>query len=148
MYGRTFFVTTVTHARRPWFQVERHAALMLDVMARYERQRAFAMHAFVIMPDHLHLLLTPATDISLERAIQRLKGGYSFCVRTWLRGALWQPSFMSHRVNDARDFHAHLRYIHLNPVRRGLCTTAADYPFSSAHTPPAAPPKTAGPNTA
>jgi|SRR5437773_5486833 len=66
---RTFFVTTVTWKRTPIFR--QHASqLMVDVLKHHAEQGKFVLHEFVIMPDHLHLLLTPAKDISLERALQ------------------------------------------------------------------------------
>ncbi len=74
---RTFFVTTVTWKRTPIFRQHASAQLMVDVLKHYAEQGKFVLHEFVIMPDHLHLLLTPAKDISLERALQVIKGGFS-----------------------------------------------------------------------
>ena len=82
------------------------------------------------MPDHIHLLLTPAETISLEKAMQYIKGGFSFPLKSRL--SVWQPSFSLRRIEDGSDFEAHLNYIHQNPVRAGLCATAVDYPYSSA----------------
>jgi putative transposase len=59
---RTYFVTTVTANRRRLFQVISNADLMLEVLQHYRRKEKLALHAFVIMPDHLHLLMTPAFD--------------------------------------------------------------------------------------
>src|SRR2546429_8852740 len=75
---RTFFVTTVTWKRTPIFRQHASAQLMVDVLKHYAEQGKFVLHEFVIMPDHLHLLLTPAKDISLERALQVIKGGFSY----------------------------------------------------------------------
>ncbi len=51
---------------------------MMDVLAHYGEQKKYVMHEFVIMPDHLYLLLTPTADVSLERAVQLIKGGFSY----------------------------------------------------------------------
>ena len=51
---------------------------MMDVLLHYREQMRYVLHEFVIMPDHLHLLLTPGADISLERALQLIKGGFSY----------------------------------------------------------------------
>ena len=75
---RTFFITTVTANRRRLFQVEANAALLLDVLQENRTKCRVALHAFVLMPDHIHLLLTPAPEVSLEKAIQFIKGGFSF----------------------------------------------------------------------
>src|SRR5208282_3796482 len=71
----TYFVTFSTFQRRRFFIVETYARLFLKTLYGYRRQRRFQLHAFVLMPDHVHLLLTPAIDITLERAMQLIKGG-------------------------------------------------------------------------
>src|SRR5258708_38866771 len=80
-FDRTFFVTTVTWQRTPLFRNPQEAELMMDVLAHYGEQKKYVMHEFVIMPDHLYLLLTPTADVSLERAVQLIKGGFSYRLR-------------------------------------------------------------------
>jgi putative transposase len=75
---RTFFVTTVTWQRRPIFRDQPKVTLLLDVLSHYRDQGKYLLHEFVIMPDHLHLLITPALDISLDRAVQFIKGNFSY----------------------------------------------------------------------
>jgi putative transposase len=65
---RTFFVTTVT-ANRRLFQVESNANILLSVLEQNRTKNRLQIHAFVVMPDHIHLLLTPAKDVSLEKAM-------------------------------------------------------------------------------
>ena len=55
---------------------------MVDVLQHYRKQGRFALRVFVIMPDHLHLLLTPAPDVSLENALRLIKGGFSFRLKS------------------------------------------------------------------
>jgi putative transposase len=98
---RVFFVTTITAGRLPIFRREITARLLLDTLAHYREQGRFLLHEFVIMPDHFHALLTPALDLSLERAMQFIKGGFSY--RLKFRGPVWQQSFTNHRVRDCRD---------------------------------------------
>jgi putative transposase len=107
---------------------------MLDVLKQNRAQGRFLLHEFVTMPDHLHLLLTPASDISLEKAVQFIKGGFSFRVKKELgyRWEVWQQSFTEHRVKDAADYAHHRDYIRLNPVRAGLVRAPEKCPFSSA----------------
>ena len=52
--------------------------LLVDVLAENGQKMRFLLHDFVIMPNHFHLLLTPAADISLEKALQLIKGGFSY----------------------------------------------------------------------
>lgn len=84
-FDRTVFVTTVTWQRTLLFRNPQKAELMMDVLAHHGEQKKYVMHEFVIMPDHLHLLLTPAADISLERAMQLIKGGGVSTRQDWAR---------------------------------------------------------------
>jgi putative transposase len=129
-YDRVFFVTTVTSLRQPIFRREAHAELMVETLLHYRGQGRFLLHEFVVMPDHLHLLLTPADEISLERAMQFIKGGFSFRLK-W-RGSVWQAGFTNHRVRDWEDYERHREYIHMNPVRGGLVGRAEAYRYCSA----------------
>ena len=71
---RTYFVTAVTAQRRSLFQVTATAELLERTILDYHSQGRFLLHAFVIMPDHFHALITPAQDVSLEKAMQFIKG--------------------------------------------------------------------------
>ena len=90
----TYFVTFSTFQRRRFFVVESYAKLFLKTLYGYRRQGRFTLHAFVLMPDHVHLLLTPAADVTLERAMQSIKGGYSHAVGIKIsRRKIWQKGF-------------------------------------------------------
>jgi len=73
----TYFVTFSTRQRRPLFVVESYVRLFLQTLYRYRREGRYELLAFVVMPEHVHLLLTPAPSVTLEHAIQLIKGGYS-----------------------------------------------------------------------
>ena len=117
---RTFFVTSVTWGRRGLFQTDRMTDLFFDVV-RTSREH-YLLHEFVLMPEHCHLLLTPNPDISVERVMQRIKGGFSFRAKRELQfnGEVWQPSFTEHRIRDWEDYCVRRKYILENPVRAGL----------------------------
>jgi REP element-mobilizing transposase RayT len=70
---RPFFVTSTTAGRRALLRSDRMAQLLVDVLAENRRKRRFLLHEFVIMPNHFHLLLTPAEEIPLEKALQFIK---------------------------------------------------------------------------
>jgi putative transposase len=126
---RTFFITSVTAQRRALFQLTATADLLVDVFLHYREQGKYLLHDFVIMPDHFHALITPAPEISLERAVQFIKGGFSFRLRSSL--PVWQGSFTNHRIRDDQDFKRHREYIRMNPVRAGLAQRVEEYPHSS-----------------
>src|SRR5947208_6021998 len=125
---RTFFITSVTWHRTPLFRSQPKAELMMDVLLRYREQMRYVLHEFVIMPDHLHLLLTPAPELSLERAMQLIKGGFSYRLGKAKRGLVWQESFTNHRIRHDQDFKHHAEYIRMNPVRAHLVERPEDYP--------------------
>ena len=131
---RSFFVTSVTDGRKAILQSQRMAGLLIDVMQQNREKGRFLLHEFVVMPDHIHLLITPAPAISLEKAMQYIKGGFSFRAKKELiyPGSVWQPKFDNDRIHDAMDYERHRNYIHQNPVRRGLARMASEYPYSSA----------------
>lgn len=126
----TYFVTFSTYQRRRLFVVESYVRLSLKILYQYRRQRKFCLHAFVLMPDHVHLLLTPALDVTLERAIQLIRGGYSHAVGG--QREIWQKGFTDHRIRDSPDFAGHQLYIHQNPVMGKLAANPADYRYCSA----------------
>lgn len=131
---RTFFVTTNCYQRQPLFGVDESARLLMDVLRESQGKGRFLLHEFVIMRDHVHVLLTPAPDISLEKAVQFIKGGFSFRIKKELgyRREVWQQSFTEHRIKDTADYEHHAEYVRMNPVRAGIALTADGYPYSSA----------------
>jgi putative transposase len=129
----TYFVTFSTFQRMRLFVVENYARLFLKSLYGYRRQGAFHLHAFVVMPEHVHLVITP--KLTLERAMQLVKGGYSHAHGSEFgrKREIWQRGFTDHRIRDAADFELHCGYIHRNPVKRGLVQNAADYRYCSAY---------------
>ena len=125
---RIFFVTTITAHRQPIFCREAASRLLIDTLAHYRDERKYLLHEFVIMPDHLHALLTPSGEISLERVMQFIKGGFSFRLKS---GPIWQASFSNHRIRDVEDYENHREYIRMNPVRARLAKSGEAYPYSS-----------------
>jgi putative transposase len=126
---RTYMVTTVTAQRRRLFQVTATAELMERTILDYRNQGRFLLHSYVIMPDHLHVLITPAPDVSLEKAMQFIKGGFSFRLKS--KFDVWERSFNESQISTEDKFITCLQYINENPVRRGLAATAREYRFSS-----------------
>jgi putative transposase len=127
---RTYLVTAVTAERRSLFQVTATAELMVKTILDYHSQGKFLLHAFVIMPEHLHALITPAPDVSLEKAMQFIKGGFSFRLKS--KHDVWMRSFNESQIMTEEKFISCTRYIEENPMRRGLVATPEDYRFSSA----------------
>jgi putative transposase len=107
-----YFLTFQTASRTPFFRNEAWAELMLHTLDRYKAE--YALHDFVIMVDHLHLLVT--AHRAVERSVQLMKGGFSFEAKRKLgwSGEIWQPGFSDHRIRDAEDARVHVAYIAKN----------------------------------
>jgi putative transposase len=123
-------VTAVTAERRRLFQVTDTAALLQRTIFDDRSKGRFLLHAFVIMPDHFHALIAPAADVSLEKAMQFIKGGFSFRLKDKLD--VWMRSFNESQIMSAEKFVSCVRYIEENPIRRGLASTPRAFQFSSA----------------
>jgi putative transposase len=128
--SQTYFVTSKTWEGRALFQAEPWARVFFQNLLSH--RDSYLLHEFVLMPDHCHLLLSPS--IALERAMQLIKGGFSFRVKKELgsNAEIWQRGFSDHRIRDAEDYDKHLHYIHLNPVKKRLCISSTEYKYSSA----------------
>jgi len=128
-----FFVTAQTFEKRFYLQSERMSKLLLQVILNYHEKNEHLLHEFVIMPNHLHLLLTPMR--TLERAIQSIKGGFWYRVKRELNfpHTFWQTSFYDRRVRDAEEYWQFRKYIYLNPVKKRLCVTPEQWKWSSAN---------------
>jgi putative transposase len=129
--GQTYFVTSQTWQRRALFNKPQWADLFLETLHSY-RGRAYLLHEYVLMPEHFHMLITPS--VTLERAVQFVKGGFSFRVNKELQSSMevWQTGFSDHRIRDAEDYHIHVEYIYRKPVGRKLAESATEYPYCSA----------------
>ena len=107
------------------------------------RTRPFTIDAIVVLPDHLHAVLTlPSNDADFPGRWRRIKGHFSselIAAGLWLKRrpngelALWQRRFWEHTIRDDRDFERHVDYIHFNPVKHGLARCVRDWPHSSFH---------------
>lgn len=129
--AQTYMITSSTWGRRALFSRDAWAKLLIDTLYHY-RGTAYLLHEFVVMPDHIHVLFTPET--SLEKAVQFIKGGFSYRAKKELGSNMevWQKGFSDHRIRDACDYRIHQVYIQQNPVRKHLCARAEEYAHSSA----------------
>jgi putative transposase len=129
--ARTFFATTKTHAGRRLLQSGRNASLLIDVLRSYVSQGRFEIHDFVVMPNHVHLLLTVRGNNTIEKAMQLIKGRFSYRLKHEFGylGEVWQIGFSESRADDAESFAGYRAYIAQNPVKAGLAKCPGDYPY-------------------
>jgi REP-associated tyrosine transposase len=133
--GASYFVTTKCWQGRSLFQVPEVAEILLNTLFCYRDSGAYLLHEFVIMPDHLHLMLTPNSESSLEKAVQLIKGGSSHRIHKerGKKTEIWQVGFHDWTIRDLDDWKAKANYIYMNPVKARLCERAEEWPSSSAN---------------
>lgn len=115
------------------FQRDEVAGLMVATFQKYRDAGEYELHEYVVMPNHVHLLLSLKHQ-NLGRIIQFIKGGFSHALHQHgsAVGTVWQQRYYDRRIRDENEFAEIAKYIRQNPVRKGLVENAADYPFSSA----------------
>jgi len=130
--SRVFFATTKTSMARRILQSDRNALLLIAVLRSNVAAGKFQLHDFVIMPDHLHLLMTVPSDMTIEKAMQLVKGGFCYRLRKeyGFQGEVWQRGFSEVRVNDRESWLHYREYIGDNPVKAGLADAPQQYPYS------------------
>src|SRR5262249_42263323 len=140
--GGTFFFTVALADRRSSALVD-HIASLRAAFRQTRRERPFAIDAIVVLPDHLHAIMTlPPEDADFSGRWRRIKGLFTRAVvRSGISASrdqrgefdLWQRRFWEHTVRDDVDFARHVDYIHYNPVKHGLVTRVNDWLHSSFH---------------
>jgi REP element-mobilizing transposase RayT len=125
-----YFLTFCTHDRRKLFTDAEVVALVHDQILHAASVHEFAFPAYVYMPDHVHLLAKgrlPSSDLKAFVKLAKQRAGYAYS--TVRHGRLWQPSYYDHALRDDEADLPVWRYIAWNPVRSGLVSQPADYPF-------------------
>ena len=132
--GASYFVTTRCWEDRNVFQVTENAEILTLTLFQYRDQGSYLLHEFIVMPNHLHLLLTPSANTSLEKAVQLVKGASSHTIHKARENSvkIWQEGFHDWTIRDAGDWQSKVEYIRLNPLRARLADKPEEWPFSSA----------------
>jgi putative transposase len=140
--GGTYFFTVTLADRRSTILVD-HVGALRAAFRQARCERPFALEAIVVLPDHLHAILTlPQADSDFPGRWRRIKGYFSTSiinlgapVTRHNNGdlALWQRRYWEHTIRDETDFERHVDYIHFNPVKHRLVPHVRDWPHSSFH---------------
>ncbi len=129
--GQSYFTTHVTYQRSP-ILLESFDVFWKSIES-VRTEMPFDLIAWVVLPDHCHMLINPRTN-DLSEIIRLVKLRFSGRYRSALRlrkGRLWQYRFWDHVIRDREDLYKHLNYIHHNPVKHGLAQNPIEYEFSS-----------------
>ena len=130
-----YFVTTDTWERHPIFINNALAAIVVEQIVSCRDRGFYKLHAFALMPEHLHVLLTPSNESTIEKAMQMIKGGSAHRIGNERPQAfpIWHRSFHDRWIRDAEQFWLSKSYIEQNPVKAKLVEAAQQYAWSSAN---------------
>ena len=146
--GGCYFFTLVTEQRAPILANDAARDLLREAIRACQRQWPFTVNALVLLPDHLHAILTlPAGDCDYSKRWGFIK---KYFTHHWLaangveqsvslsrqhqrRRGVWQRRFWEHALRDERDYQRHLDYLHYNRVKHGLVSAVVDWPYCSFH---------------
>ena len=131
---QTHFVTFSCYQRLPHLRDVWLRDMFVECLERTRRSYRFLVYGYVVMPEHVHLLVSEPEVEVLAKAIQALK--ISVARRAMSRRAeldvpLWQKRYYDHNVRTHESFVEKLHYIHHNPVQRGLAEKPEDWNWSS-----------------
>jgi putative transposase len=129
------FATAVTKDRRRIFTVEKNASALLETIYFCREKKWIYLISFVIMPDHLHLLVAPRGKKNISQIMQSVKGYSAFLINrlNGSRGSIWQRGFRDFTIPSIKALEDKIRYVHNNPVVRGLVDYPEEYRYSSAN---------------
>ena len=135
--GDAHFLTFSCVDRRPLLRDQQSASWMMEAIDSYRTRGLFDLWAFVLMPEHVHLVIWPRqssiSDIlkrikqSVARKVARTRGDATSVGRFWQPGGGYDRNLRS-----VDDVHEKIEYVHFNPVKRGLVENPGDWRWSSA----------------
>ncbi len=132
--GQALFITFNVHEKKALFRNPKACSFFLHTLRYYKPQLKFQLLGYVVMEDHIHLLMRTPPDVSISRIIQKIKGAFG---RKWKmmshwKGPVWQKSFFNSMLHDHVTLKQRLNHIHNHPVDGGLSPSRTGYVYSSA----------------
>ena len=130
-----YFVTTDTWERRALFIHVVTAGIVTQQILGCRDRGFYKLHAFVVMPEHVHVLLTPGDETTIEKAVQMIKGGSArqMNLENPQKFPIWHRGFHDRWIRDAEQYRHAESYISQNPVKAKLVERAEDYAWTSAN---------------
>jgi putative transposase len=130
-----YFVTIATEKRTPYFDNPSTGQWLLNHLLQTAARQQFSMHAYCVMPDHVHFLcqgLSDSSDLVTFVEAFKQRTGYEF--RAKHRSRLWQMRYYDHVLRPKEKIEDAACYIWWNPARKGLCREPHQYPLSGSNT--------------
>ena len=142
--GGTYFFTVNLLERQSNNLLVRNIGLLREVVRKVRSNHQFEIHGWVVLPDHIHCIMSlPNGDSDFALRWRLIKSGFSkqlpknerlskSRIKRGERG-IWQRRYWEHMIRDQSDFNAHMDYIHINPVKHGFVSQVRDWPYSTFH---------------
>ncbi len=129
----TYLVTAPTFHRKRIFQNERYGEALTEILMRGRQAADLLLHDYVIMPDHVHLLVTAKSQADVLSAVNSLRQSFVEELKREFgySGEIWDAVVREREIGNAQEYADAVRHIHSNPVRVGFCETPAAYRMSS-----------------
>ena len=142
--GGTYFFTVNLLQRQGNDRLTRHIDVLMESVRAVRHRYPFAIHGWVVLPDHLHCVIElPENDADFATRWRLIKAGFSRALppvetRSQVRikrgeRGIWQRRYWEHLIRDDSDYKAHMDYVHINPFKHGLVSRASDWPHSTFH---------------
>jgi REP element-mobilizing transposase RayT len=135
LWGYPYFITTVTLNKAPVFNCDANATILAENIQYYKTAGRYSLLGFVIMPDHLHLLIIPKSPHVISLIMQGIKGTTSRMIGKSgnTKGSIWQPGYFDYVLGREKELETRMTYMLENPVRKGLVDVAEKWEYSSAN---------------
>lgn len=142
--GGTYFFTVNLLQRKDNDLLTRNVNLLRTIVKSVWRHHPFAIHGWVVLPEHLHCVIElPEGDadfatrwrlikMQFSRSLPRTERLSAVRARRGERG-IWQRRYWEHLIRDEAGYRAHMDYVHINPVKHGLVEKVLDWPYSTFH---------------
>jgi putative transposase len=142
--GGTYFFTVNLLQRANNDLLVRHIDLLRNAVRHVRLSHPFVIHAWVVLPEHLHCIIElPANDYNFDvrwrlikiifsKSLSKTEWRSDSRIQRGERG-IWQRRYWEHLIRDERDFMAHMDYVHINPLKHGFVNKVLDWPYSTFH---------------
>jgi putative transposase len=142
--GGTYFFTLNLLKRKDNDLLVKHVDVLKNAIKQVKQAHPFIIHAWVILPDHMHCVIElPQDDLDFATRLRLIKINFSKALpNTECRSpvrlkrgerGIWQRRYWEHLIRDEADYIAHIDYVHINPVKHGLVKQLKDWPYSTFH---------------
>ena len=143
--GHSYYITMVTYRRRPYL-IE-HIDLLREAFAKSKERYTYTIDAVTVLPDHLHMVITPERSEDYPRIVKQIKRSFVYLLPDGIKekarlslshsqyrrgySGIWQSRYYEHTIRNEKDLREKMEYIRNNPVKHGLCENWEEWRYSS-----------------